>query len=321
MGDRRVSIVMCTYNGERFVRQQIDSLLAQTYPLSEIIIQDDGSTDGTLAILGEYASAHENIHVYRNDGPHGINQNFFSAMRKATGELIAICDQDDIWEPTKIEKQVAAIGDRLLCVCRTKPFSDDGAAVGWDERTPCYAMMRLLYTSIAGHTMLLNRRLLTLLPPLEDDCYHTLYDVVLSTTAGAYQSLVLVDEVLVHQRRYAAASTFVTVDHHREPSAGNALYIIRWSLTHWHRIRPRMKVYFSHRLRMVEAIGADNDDYRDALKALQLHSRYGSTWRLLPLYVRHRHHLFYTEQQGAVNFMRALLYPLMITYNYRFLLR
>lgn len=65
---KRVSIVMCTYNGERHLREQLDSVLNQTYGLHEIIIQDDGSTDGTMAIVEEYAARNSIIKPCVNKG-------------------------------------------------------------------------------------------------------------------------------------------------------------------------------------------------------------------------------------------------------------
>ena len=63
-----VSIVLCTYNGAKYLQEQLDSILAQTYPLHEIIIQDDGSTDNTWQILEEYEEKHPLIHIYHNEG-------------------------------------------------------------------------------------------------------------------------------------------------------------------------------------------------------------------------------------------------------------
>ena len=95
---KTVSVVMCTYNGSRYLREQLDSLMSQTYPLHELIVQDDGSTDGTVAIAEEYRQRYPeaNITVFRNSRQLGFNRNFFDACSKASGELIACCDQDDI---------------------------------------------------------------------------------------------------------------------------------------------------------------------------------------------------------------------------------
>ena len=139
---KKVSVVVCTYNGEQFLREQLESVVNQTFPLHEIIIQDDGSTDRTMQIAMEYANRYDNIIVKSNPDKQGINGNFFSAMRSCTGDFIAICDQDDLWA-----------------------LSEDGSFAHYDPRRPNYGLLRLLFCNeIPGHTMLINRRLLDLLP-------------------------------------------------------------------------------------------------------------------------------------------------------------
>ena len=114
MEKKTVSIVMCTCNGESFIREQLDSIMAQTYPVNEIIIQDDASTDRTYDIVCEYARRYPQIHPRQNETRKGVNGNFFDALSQATGDYIAIADQDDIWEPGKIERQVQTIGDNRV---------------------------------------------------------------------------------------------------------------------------------------------------------------------------------------------------------------
>lgn len=316
-----VSIVMCTYNGAKFLAQQVDSLLSQTYPVAEIIIQDDGSTDGTMALLEEYAATHPTIKLFTNEGGHGVNNNFFSALRRASGELIAICDQDDIWEPCKIEKQVAAIGDKLLCTCRSKPFTDDGSPVNYDPRTPNYDLPRLLYSSIPGHTMLINRNLLDLIPD-QAVVGKLYYDVFLSLAAAANGSIVLVDEVLVHQRRYDGAATFYHVDRHSKPSMGNGLYTLIWSLRHYREIRPYLHDYFQRRYLLLRGIHAQGETYEDVTTMAALEGRRGlvNLLHLCLYHIKYRHHLFYTEGHGLVNYLRSALYCIMQVYFYRHLL-
>lgn len=91
MEQKSVSIVLCTFNGEKYLKQQLDTLLQQTYPLLEILVQDDCSTDGTMDILEDYAARHPQFRICRNAVRMGVNGNFFSAMRKAQGEYIAVC--------------------------------------------------------------------------------------------------------------------------------------------------------------------------------------------------------------------------------------
>lgn len=318
--NKSVSIVMCTFNGERYVAQQLDTLLRQTYPVKEILVQDDHSTDGTMNILRRYAAESPLVKVRQNTSTQGFNGNFLSAFRQAEGEYIAVCDQDDLWEQEKIEKQMAAIGQHLLCVCRSKPFSEDGASVSFDPRTPNYHLVRLLYCSIPGHVMLFHRRLLGLLPA-PNDSYKTNYDIYLSLTAASLGSLVLVDEVLVRQRRHADAATFIPADRRRTPSVGNGLYILRWSLLHFREMRPYVREFFQRRLNLMSQIQADSELFREALQIVRLESEsgFGNLFRLALLHIRHRHHLFYTEGRGPVNLLRASLYWLMQVYNYQYL--
>lgn len=76
MGKKTVSVVMCTYNGEKYLREQMDSILAQTYPIHEIIVCNNCSTDGTMNILQEYATKFPSIKAHQNARNKGCNQNF-----------------------------------------------------------------------------------------------------------------------------------------------------------------------------------------------------------------------------------------------------
>lgn len=98
-----VSIVMATYNGEKYVAEQIDSILASTYKNIELFIYDDGSKDGTVPILKQYESLHpDKVHVYQNEENLGVTMNFLNAICGTTTDYIMLCDQDDVWKPDKI---------------------------------------------------------------------------------------------------------------------------------------------------------------------------------------------------------------------------
>ncbi len=98
-----VAIVMATYNGERYIREQVDSILASSYQDFELYIFDDGSKDHTLSILKEYELQYPNkIHVHQNTVNQGVVANFLHGVCKTTMDYVMFCDQDDIWKPTKI---------------------------------------------------------------------------------------------------------------------------------------------------------------------------------------------------------------------------
>jgi glycosyltransferase involved in cell wall biosynthesis len=101
-----VSVVVCTFEGEDFVAEQLNSILTQTRPPDEIVIRDDGSTDETLAEVEEaVANCQRDIGVDIRENPEtlGYVKNFTEAIRDTTGDVIFLSDQDDIWAPTKIE--------------------------------------------------------------------------------------------------------------------------------------------------------------------------------------------------------------------------
>lgn len=154
---KKVSIVMCTYNGEKYIQEQLDSILSQTYPIEEIIIQDDASTDKTVDIIRSYQEKHKNIKLFRNYSNLGFNVNFKSALMKASSELVAIADQDDIWFPTKIEKQVDCI--ESFDICFSAYYRDKQYSLECKEKIlPKSNIESLMFVNcIPGHTMLIKR--------------------------------------------------------------------------------------------------------------------------------------------------------------------
>jgi glycosyltransferase involved in cell wall biosynthesis len=100
--EKSVSVAMCTYNGAAFIREQLDSILAQELPPNEIVICDDHSTDDTVNILESYREKYPAIiKVFYNDQQLGAVKNFEQAINLCSGDLIFLCDQDDIWFPHK----------------------------------------------------------------------------------------------------------------------------------------------------------------------------------------------------------------------------
>lgn len=104
------SIAMVTYNGEKFIREQIDSILKQTLSNFELIICDDCSTDKTYSILQEYAQKDNRIKLFRNNHNLGFLKNFEKALSQCSGDYIACCDQDDIWTANHLEILTTNLG-------------------------------------------------------------------------------------------------------------------------------------------------------------------------------------------------------------------
>lgn len=107
---KKVQVLLSTYNGEKYLREQIDSILNQEYKEITLLIRDDGSTDSTLDILREYTDKYENISYYAGDNL-GVQNSFFDLMKAAdkNADYYAFSDQDDVWLPEKIKRAVETL--------------------------------------------------------------------------------------------------------------------------------------------------------------------------------------------------------------------
>ncbi|MGN1206208.1 MAG: glycosyltransferase family 2 protein [Eubacterium sp.] len=105
----QIGIILATYNGEKYLREQLESILSNTFTDYEIHICDDGSTDGTVAIAKEYVEKYPQISLWQNEKNQGYTKNFLQAMKRETTPYVMLCDQDDIWKPDKIEMTYRAM--------------------------------------------------------------------------------------------------------------------------------------------------------------------------------------------------------------------
>ncbi len=97
-----ISIALATYNGSKFLREQLDSILSQSMTDFEVIVCDDCSTDDTVKILYEYAAKDTRFNIHEHETNLGFKKNFEHILSLCKGEFIAFCDQNDIWEPNHI---------------------------------------------------------------------------------------------------------------------------------------------------------------------------------------------------------------------------
>lgn len=112
MGNQRLSVAMCTYNGAQYLQEQLDSIAGQSRLPDELVVCDDGSTDVTLEILEDFQKgASFPVKIYRNETNLGPIKNFEKAIMLCSGDIIALSDQDDVWMPQKLEKFKKALKD------------------------------------------------------------------------------------------------------------------------------------------------------------------------------------------------------------------
>jgi glycosyltransferase involved in cell wall biosynthesis len=201
--DSLVSIVMCTYNGEMYLNEQIESVLKQDYQNFELIVVDDHSTDNTWKLLENWRKKDNRIRIFRNEVNLGYNKNFEKAIQLASGDFISICDQDDIWLPQKISKTVNAFTDKkvILAHCRSVRLENKELKFykarlhhhfqGNDTRKLFF------FNQIMGHDMVFRKELVSKIVPIPQGMS---YDWWIAVIATCYGSVVSVEDYLVYHR-------------------------------------------------------------------------------------------------------------------------
>lgn len=168
---KKVSVVMTSYNGARFISEQIQSILPQLGESDELIISDDCSTDDTVALIRSFNDSR--IRLFQNSVNVGLGRNIAQCMNRANGELIFFCDQDDIWEPDKVEKCRSALMSHDLVIHNGIFMDKRGQQQNrtiFQYRYPVLNYWKnLIRNSCVGACMALRRDLLKMLLPIPED--------------------------------------------------------------------------------------------------------------------------------------------------------
>lgn len=186
----KIDIVMATYNGEKYIKEQIDSIRNQTYTNWNLIIRDDGSKDNTISIIKAYQIEDKRIKLIEDDlGNLGFNKNFEYLLTLSTEEFVMISDQDDIWMPEKIEISLYEI---LMISVESKPklvFSDAFIFEENDKRLELHIDKNLKKENInnleniifmgknicQGATIIMNKELKERVLPFKDNYIYDYY--------------------------------------------------------------------------------------------------------------------------------------------------
>jgi glycosyltransferase involved in cell wall biosynthesis len=228
-----ISVAMCTYNGARFVGEQLASILEQTSPPAELVVADDGSSDGTLEIVGGIADAHGvQPTVLPGDSPLGVTANFERAVSATTQPIVALSDQDDRWHPGRLE-DVAARFDAdpglLLLHTDARLIDDAGAPLGRTlfeslevgahelaAEQSGDAFSAFLRRNLAtGATVVFRRTLLESALPFPRDWVHDEWLAIVAAAVGRVQ---VVRDATIDYRQHGANEIGVA-----EPTLGRKL--------------------------------------------------------------------------------------------------
>jgi len=220
MNNKLVSVVMCTYNGEKYLKEQLESILHQTYKNLEIIIVDDCSTDTTISIIKQYMKIDDRISFFQNQDNLGFLKNFEKALPLSNGSYIALADQDDIWKENKIEIFLKNIQNNMLIYSDAIIIDKDSKVVGTQLIQPTNLLCAgkcnkifFLNNVVSGNTLMFNKELLPYLLPFPKNI--TYHDSWIAYVASTYGSITFTSESLTYYRRYTEQVTHKSKKQHK----------------------------------------------------------------------------------------------------------
>ncbi len=214
-----VSVALCTHNGAPFIEAQLTSILNQSSPVSEVVISDDASTDGTPDLVRRlWPPNAPPLRVLNNERAIGVTANFERAISSCESELIVLSDQDDLWAPDRVERTVAAFSVNPSLLLR---FTDADLIGEHGERlgVTLWQSLEIASTDLAdirkgrslevlirrnlatGATIALRRSLFELARPFPDTWVH---DEWLAVIAASFNRIDWSDELSIGYRQHGA---------------------------------------------------------------------------------------------------------------------
>lgn len=216
-----VSVVMTTFNGELYIEKQLNSLLLQTRQPEEVLIFDDGSSDATVAMVNQFIKKNHlmNWKLKVNEVNLGFRENFIQGLQKSTGDIVFLCDQDDIWKPNKIDTmtQLMESNDSILSMAcsfdlidskdqiiekESQPGKSNHDLLDYDVEpealflVPWEYLLRKNYAQ--GCTMVVRRSVIN---KISEDQYRTLeHDWALSLIAASQRGCYFYNKTLIQYR-------------------------------------------------------------------------------------------------------------------------
>ena len=205
---KAILIALCTYQGERFLVEQLESILTQTYQAFNLHIFDDASTDASIKIVKKYQKTHNNIHLHQNKHRLGFVKNFEQAIKILSSKsvYIALCDQDDIWHRNKLETSYQALSKleqenpNIPCLVHSDltMINETGKRLATSFFTEKHIQLSkekslakiLGYNGVMGNTILMNHQLAQRALPFPESLkYHDYWLALVNEAFGIRKTL------------------------------------------------------------------------------------------------------------------------------------
>jgi glycosyltransferase involved in cell wall biosynthesis len=203
----KISVCITTYNGEKYIKEQIDSIICQLSSEDEIIISDDGSTDSTISIISQYKD--KRISIILEEPMGSPVRNIERALIRARGDIIFLSDQDDVWLPDKVRKSLLALKDVDL-VCSDAIIVDkdlNQIAGSFHNKTRRAGVFNnLFYNHYLGATMAFRTKLLNIALPFPENI--PMHDQWLGLLGEIFYKTRFIDESLILYRRHGNNASY-----------------------------------------------------------------------------------------------------------------
>ena len=207
MQNSLISVAMATYNGERFIAEQLESILNQTYKNIEVIVCDDASSDATVSILKAFAQKDARVRLIENKSNLGYVKNFEKAISLCRGEYIALADQDDIWMEEKLAILKEEIGsaslihsDAYLIDANGNVFSHSYTQYERKYLHPKNIVELIFNPAVTGCSVLFTKALQKKILPFCKEIY--VHDLWISMIAFKEQGIKYCDKPLLQYRQH-----------------------------------------------------------------------------------------------------------------------
>lgn len=204
-----ISVCIATYNGSAYIRQQLESILSQLPENAEVVVADDGSTDGTLDVIAAVGDGR--VRILPQSEHLGPTYNFERALREAKGDVIFLSDQDDFWIPGKVPQMLSALENSVLAVHDANFMDGDGEPIAtlgtmWKERPyKSGVFANWLKNTYTGCCMAFRRELLEKALPFPKNL--PMHDQWLGLMAERYFKVAEVNKPLIQYRIHEKNAT------------------------------------------------------------------------------------------------------------------
>jgi len=202
----KISVCMATYNGEKYIKEQLDSILSQLAENDEIIISDDSSTDNTVEITKSFNDSR--IKIYKNTKEKGYTRNFENALEKASGDIIFLSDQDDVWVENKVKKMTEIL-ENYDFVVSDNSIVNENLKIIYKSHFEVYKTSKgfirnLLLPRYVGACMAFKKNVLEKSLPFPENSKLCAHDYWVSLISEMYFKSYKLDEQLLLYRRHGS---------------------------------------------------------------------------------------------------------------------